>query len=30
GVNLCVDKAVVHHLITPQKIENIYCPGPCT
>lgn len=27
GVNLCVDKAVVHHLITPQKIENIYCPG---
>ncbi|MCV5466399.1 hypothetical protein OFM95_27945, partial [Escherichia coli] len=20
-------KAVVHHLITPQKIENIYCPG---
>ncbi|WP_250312811.1 hypothetical protein, partial [Escherichia coli] len=18
---------VVHHLITPQKIENIYCPG---
>ncbi|EFE4469974.1 alpha/beta hydrolase [Escherichia coli] len=27
GVNLCVDKAVVHYLITPQKIENIYCPG---
>ncbi|MEG3717205.1 alpha/beta hydrolase, partial [Escherichia coli] len=27
GVNLCVDKAGVHHLITPQKIENIYCPG---
>ncbi|HFK4415398.1 TPA: hypothetical protein ACG0LU_003645, partial [Escherichia coli] len=19
--------AVVHYLITPQKIENIYCPG---
>ncbi|WP_252356830.1 hypothetical protein, partial [Escherichia coli] len=18
---------VVHHLITPQKLENIYCPG---
>ncbi|EGI4362284.1 TPA: alpha/beta hydrolase, partial [Escherichia coli] len=27
GVNLCVDKAVVHHLLTPQKTEDISCPG---
>ncbi|HAZ3572210.1 TPA: alpha/beta hydrolase, partial [Escherichia coli] len=27
GVNLCVDKTVVHHLITPKKAENIFCPG---
>ncbi|EJN3877093.1 alpha/beta hydrolase, partial [Escherichia coli] len=27
GVNLCVDKVVVHHLITPMKMENISCPG---
>ncbi|MCZ8881500.1 alpha/beta hydrolase, partial [Escherichia albertii] len=27
GTNLCVDKAVVHHLLTPHKIEDITCPG---
>ncbi|ENB4810386.1 alpha/beta hydrolase, partial [Escherichia coli] len=27
GVNLCVDKAVVRHLITPMKMGNISCPG---
>ncbi|HCB9839942.1 TPA: alpha/beta hydrolase [Escherichia coli] len=27
GTNLCVDKAVVRHLLTPQKMEDIICSG---